>query len=98
LNALLQDVQKLLKEDKSLSRLVKYNVKEKGQNEKTRLANLLRSGEPDLATIQLLDTRHDEWIEDPSRFWHRPAAPSLSFLPPPVQIVGCYLQTRDDDT
>jgi hypothetical protein len=94
---LLQEIQGVLVEDTSLSRQLKYNIQEKGQSEKARLATLVRVGEPDPATIQLLKSQHDEWLENPSSFWDGPAAQPLNGMAPLVQIVGCYLQNRDAD-
>ena len=93
----LQDIQSILNSDVALSGRVRFQVKEKGLNERRRYEKLLEYQGPDEETVNLLERNHERWLADPAQFWRRPAAPDLSTMDPRAQIIGCFLHTRSDD-
>ncbi|KAK5217810.1 hypothetical protein LTR72_009473 [Exophiala xenobiotica] len=54
INSVLNDIRRAMESDARLGALVKYQLKEKGQNEQLRFAKLLKYEGPDAMTIQLL--------------------------------------------
>jgi hypothetical protein len=98
LSAILHEIQQVLSQDDGLSKKVKYSIKQRGQADLDRLAKISQYRGPDSDTVSFLNQHGPPWLQDPSTFWMRPVAPSLSLLSPQAQIVGCYIQTRRDDT
>lgn len=94
---ILQVIRNALNEDAALSDRVGLQIKETGQNEKRRYAQLLSYQGPDSTTMAILESNHVHWLHQPARFWQRPAAPDLAHLVPQAQIIGCFLQTEPDD-
>jgi hypothetical protein len=75
---------------------MKYSITER-QKDKVRLAKLGEYRGPDDDTIKLLDQHKEEWLRDPSSFWRLPSPPNANLLDPQAQVVGCFLQAKNDD-
>src|SRR5271170_1698652 len=72
LTFVLVEIQQLLSNDKKLSKIVKYQVKKRGANDKSRVEKVLRFRGPDPDTLALLRDHHDGWLQNPASFWVRP--------------------------
>ena len=83
--------------DNGLSKRVSFNIKEKGGNEKARLANIREYQGPDEETVDILRRNHYWWLQNPSTFWLRPEPESVASMHPQAQIVGFFLQAKRDD-
>ncbi|KAJ9494700.1 hypothetical protein H2202_009776 [Exophiala xenobiotica] len=95
INSVLNDIRRAMESDARLGALVKYQLKEKGQNEQLRFAKLLKYEGPDAMTIQLLRSQQGEWVRDPYTFWSRGASPDISVLQQQqAHIIGIYLQAK----
>lgn len=97
INYFLGQIHDLLAEDENISKQVRYHIKERGENDRNRLAKILDFQEVDQDTLTVLGQNFDHWKEDPGSFWIRPMSCSLGIIAPQAQIVGCYIQTRRDD-
>jgi len=98
LTSILGDVDVILKRNNELSETIPYQVRRKGQKEADRYNKLLSYKGPDDETIQLLEREGNSWIHNPSSFWVRPSRPSLEYMNPQAQIVGCFLYAQIEDT
>ena len=96
LTSVLAEIQLLLK-DEELSKMVQYQVKERGANDKSRVEKLLRFQGPDPNTLAILRDHHDEWLQNPAAFWVRPLPLLINPTDAQEEILGCYLQTMSDD-
>ena len=98
LSLILRDIRNLLSTRYDLAKVIKYDVRARGQNDRARFARLLHYQGPDDDTINTLTDCHDQWLENPMSFWIRPG-PSFAFdwVDAQARIVGYYLQTKLDD-
>lgn len=87
----------MLAEDEGISKLVRYKVKKRGENDRTRLAKIFEFMGPDDDTLNLLNSNISAWTTDPAAFWMRPAPCFLGHIAAQAQIVGCYIQSERDD-
>lgn len=94
---MLAKIHQVLSNDDELAKMVKYQVRERGQNEKNRLIKVLQFRGPDKDTSDLLRDNHQQWLQDPSMFWRRPPLLSADSSDPQAQIIGPFLQTSRDD-
>jgi hypothetical protein len=97
LSNVLRQIQDILAGDDRLSKMVRYSIKERGQNEKLRLLKLYQYRGPDEETIHVLGQRREEWMRDPARFWTLPLPPDINLLNARAQIVRCFLRAKGDD-
>jgi hypothetical protein len=93
----LRQIRDALNQNPALLQRVGLQIKEIGQNERRRYAQLLQYRGPDHATLTILEHNAEYWLIHPEQFWKRPAAPNIGHLPPQAQIIGCFLQTEADD-
>lgn len=94
---ILHELLVLEQERPNLFKHVPYMVREKGGNDKRRLARMLEVDLPEHNTVQLLEDNAATWLDDPEQFWNRPCLPDTSMLPPGAQIAGCFLRARRFD-
>ncbi|KIW58025.1 hypothetical protein PV05_02577 [Exophiala xenobiotica] len=97
INHILGEIHSVLAEDEDISKLVRYKVKERGENDRTRLAKIFEFMGPDDDTLNLLNSNISAWTTDPAAFWMRPAPCFLGHIAAQAQIVGCYIQSERDD-
>ncbi|KAK5270048.1 hypothetical protein LTR99_008485 [Exophiala xenobiotica] len=97
INHILGEIHSVLAGDEDISKLVRYKVKERGENDRTRLGKILDFVGPDEDTLHLLSTKISAWTTDPAAFWMRPVPCFLGQIAAPAQIVGCYIQSKRDD-
>jgi hypothetical protein len=97
LTSVLVEIQQLLSNDKKLSKIVKYQVKKRGANDKSRVEKVLRYQGPDPDTLALLRDHHDGWLQSPASFWVRPLPLMVNPTDAQEEILCCYLQTIRDD-
>jgi hypothetical protein len=97
LTSVLEEIQQLLSNDEKLSKMVQYQVKERGANDKSRVEKVLKFQGPDPDTLTLLRDHHDGWLENPASFWVRPLPFMINPTNAQEEILCCYLQTILDD-
>jgi hypothetical protein len=97
LKSVLAEIQQLLSNDDKLSKMVPYQVKARGANEKSRVKNLLQFQGTDADTLALLRDHHAGWLQNPASFWVRPLPLLISPTDVQEEILNCYLQTTRDD-
>ena len=96
--SILAFIHDLVAQDECLSKKVKWTVKERGGNDKARLAKLFQMKRLDHSTTQVLDENWWRWHQDPESFWRRPATPvGTALQEPQAQVVESYLRTHCDD-
>ena len=89
----LREIRSIISERTGLSSRIPLSIKEKGENERARLNNLLQYAGPDKETLRVLDAFQNAWLEDPTQFWRTPSSGYLDQFPSPqAEIVGYYLQ------
>jgi hypothetical protein len=74
-----------------------YRIGKKGDRDNRRRTKSLEVGILDEETKMLLQTRHQEWMNDPSVFWLQAETYPASQLPPIAQIASYYLQAQRAD-
>lgn len=86
-----------LQADSDLARLVPFCVKQRGENDRNRLAKILHYQGPDKDTMYLLEANAKRWSDCPFEFWC--PSPALGFLglDPHVELVIRCLQLRHVD-
>jgi len=97
LTSVLEEIQQLLSNDGKLSKMVHYQVKQRGANEKNRVKKLFQFQGLDLDTLALLRDYHEGWLQYPATFWTRPLPVMVSPTDAQEEILSCYLQTIRDD-
>ena len=97
LTSVLVKIQQLLSNDERLSKMVQYQVKERGANDKSRLEKVLQFQGPDPDTLALLRDHHEGWLQNPASFWVRPLPLMVDPTNAQEEILCCYLQTMLDD-
>ena len=97
LTSVLVKVQQLLLNDEKLSKMVQYQVKQRGANDKSRLEKVFQFQGPDADTLALLCDHHDGWLQNPASFWVRPLPLMVNPTNAQEEILCCYLQTTLDD-
>jgi hypothetical protein len=97
LTSVLEEIQQLLLNDEKLSKMVQYQVKERGANDKSRVEKVLQFQGTDPDTLALLRDHHDGWLQNPASFWVRPLALMVNPTNAQEEILCCYLQTILDD-
>lgn len=76
---------------------MRYHIKERGENDRNRLAKIFDFQVTDQDTLTVLNENSDRWKETPESFWFRPMPYTLAPIAPQAHIVSCYIQTRRDD-
>lgn len=78
---------------------MRYQVKERGENDRIRRAKIFDFQGPDDETVNVLNANVNLWTAYPESFWVRPLPDPLgtTIIAPPAQIVGEYIQTKHDD-
>jgi hypothetical protein len=76
---------------------VRYHIKERGENDRNRLAKIYDFQGTDQDTLTVLHEHSNTWKEAPESFWIRPMPYSLGPIAPQAQVVSCYIQTKRDD-
>jgi hypothetical protein len=94
----LDTIHRKLAADTALSKELPFNLSRKGEKESRQYGMLLNYMGPDSDTITVLLQHHDDWINNPWRFWQGPTSPDLSHLAPQAQIVGRYMYMSRSDT
>jgi hypothetical protein len=97
LTSILAEIQQLLSNDEKLSKMVQYQVKERGANDKSRVERVLQFQGTDPDTLALLRDHHDGWLQDPASFWIRPLPLLINPTNVQEEILNSYLQTVRDD-
>jgi hypothetical protein len=97
LTSVLGEIRQLLSNDAKLSKIVQYQVKERGANDKSRVKKVLQFRGPDPDTLALLRDHHDGWLQNPASFWVRPLPLLVNPTDAQEEILCCYLQTICDD-
>lgn len=99
INSLLAEVRDIQLTEPSLFRLVNFQVREKGQNDKARFERFFSFGGPDDETISLLHRQAVQWQSQPLCFWNCPSTVTADpHLGPEAQILGMYLRAERDGT
>jgi hypothetical protein len=98
LDSILSHIRTIVAQDDTLSKKLRFAVKERGGNDKARLAKLFQLKELDHNTKQVLAENSEQWYRDPTSFWRRPATQVATGLrEPQTQVVASYLRTHSDD-
>ena len=97
INHVLGKIHDLLAKDEDVSQRVRYQIKERGENDRIRLAKIFDFKDTDHDTLNVLGQNFDNWREYPENFWMRPMPYGLGPIEPQAEIVGCYIQTKRDD-
>jgi hypothetical protein len=97
LTSILAEIRQILSNDEKLSKMVHYQVKERGANDKSRVEKVLQFQGTDPDTLALLRDYHQGWLQDPASFWIRPMTLLTSPTDVQEEILTCYLQTIRDD-
>jgi hypothetical protein len=98
LDSILSHIRTIVARDDTLSKKLRFSVKERGGNDKARLAKLFQLEGLDHNTTQLLAENSEQWSRDPTSFWRRPVIQVATGLrEPQAQIVESYLRTHRDD-
>jgi hypothetical protein len=98
LDSILSRIRTIVAQDEPLSKKLRYAVKERGGNDKARLAKLFQMKQVDRNTIQVLAENSGQWFRDPASFWRRPATQVATALQEPeAQVVESYLRSHRDD-
>ena len=74
-----------------------YQLKERGENDRIRLAKIFKFQRPDDDTLNVLSNNFNTWTSYPESFWMRPMPSALGSIAAEAQIVGCFIQTKRDD-
>jgi hypothetical protein len=93
----LAQYQQMFLADKELSKLVPFQIREKGQDDKARVEIVMQHEGTDAETIEILRLNHNRWLQDPSSFWICPPMMQTGHYDPQAQIVSRYLQTNSDN-
>ncbi|KAK5042943.1 hypothetical protein LTR84_011999 [Exophiala bonariae] len=92
---LLDRIREELQSNKKLGSLVKYKIVDKGHNQQARLNKLLHFKGPEEATLELLQQKNKEWLDDPSTFWTYGMSPTTGGSHKQgAQIISLYLQAK----
>ena len=97
LTSVLVEIQQLLSSDEKLSKMVQYQVKERGANDKSRVEKVMQFQGTDPDTLALLRDYHEGWLQDPASFWIRPLPILINPTNVQEEILNSYLQTIRDD-
>ena len=97
LTSVLAEIQQFLSKDEKLSKMVQYQVKERGANDKSRVEKVLQFQGTDPDTLELLRDHHEGWLQNPASFWVRPLPLLIDPTDIQEEILNCYLQTIRDD-
>ena len=98
LNSILSRIHDIAAQDKHLSKKLRYAIKERGSNDKARLAKLFQVKLLDHDTNQVLAENYEQWCRYPASFWWRPSTQVSTLLQEPeAQVVESYLRTHRDD-
>jgi len=97
LTSVLAEIQLLLSNDEKLSKMVQYQVKERGANDKSRLEKVFQFQGTDPDTLALLRDYHEGWLQNPASFWVRPLPLFVGPTDVQEEILCSYLQTIRDD-
>ena len=90
-------MQDYLSENKDISKKVKYSIKERGQDDRARLAKIFLFKGPDHDTQVVLHSNVARWKMFPDDIWIRPLPAALGSINAEAQIVGCYIMAIRDD-
>ncbi|KIX09314.1 uncharacterized protein Z518_00393 [Rhinocladiella mackenziei CBS 650.93] len=88
INQVLGEIHDVLTRDEDVSKRVRYHVKERGENDRIRLAKIFAFKEPDRDTMTVLNQNFASWEASPHTFWTRPAVPM------PCPFTSIALQSR----
>lgn len=97
INSVLREIHSVLLNDEDVSKKVVFSVKERGENDRNRLAKLFLFEGPDPDTKTILQENLDSWRSDPASIWTQPVPAALGSLQAEAGIVGCYIQTKRGD-
>jgi hypothetical protein len=99
LDSILSRIRTIVARDEPLSKKLRFSVKERGGNDKARLAKLFQLKGLDHNTNRVLVENSEQWSRDPTSFWRRPATTQVAtgLQGPQAQVVECYLRTQRDD-
>lgn len=97
LTSVLAEIKQLLSNDEKLSKMVQYQVKERGANDKSRVKKVLQFQGTDPDTLELLRVYHEGWLQNPATFWVRPLPLLVDPTDVQEEILCSYLQTIRDD-
>jgi hypothetical protein len=97
INLALKEIRDVLTAEDAISKQVKYQIKERGENDRRRLTRLFNFSGPDDDTRSVLWNNATEWLQCPGRFWSHPKYANLGTVPIEAQVVGSYIQTKRDD-
>lgn len=95
INNLLEQIQNIAKDNKSLKKRLAFKVSEIVRKENSLIQPLLELDEVDAATRSLLQAEQMLWQKYPITFWHRGQCEELDQFPE-AQILHFYLQRRGD--
>jgi hypothetical protein len=98
IDSVLSHIRTIVAQDEPWSKKLKFAVKERGGNDKARLAKLYDMEGLDHSTNHVLAENFEQWSRDPASFWRRPTTQEANGLQEPqAQVVECYLRTHRDD-
>ena len=98
LTRVLDEIRDIITERAGLATRIPFNIKRKGENERSRLNQLLSYRGPDQETLRVLNRFEDLWTRDPGQFWKTPVTSGLGRLPSAqAQIARYYLHGQDVD-
>jgi len=93
----LKEIHEVLSNDGDVSKKVKYHVKERGENDRNRLAKLFQFKGPDQDTQVILRNNFEAWKSCPESFWIGPVPAAVGTFIAEAEIVGSYIQTKRGD-
>lgn len=75
-----------------------YKIKPKNANENARIQRLLTFEGPDRETLELLSSKAEQWLENPSSFWNQETVNENYQFRPEVHLVHVFRRTMRLDT
>jgi hypothetical protein len=97
IDELLEGIYTILDQDRTLSRLVRFNIKQKNHGDKSRFDKFFQFSGPDQVTRALLGQHSTVWMNNPDSFWNNSSINFTSYPDPQMQIVGTYVQAERND-
>ena len=95
-NALHQIREAIAEGDGALAKMLDCYIKDKGENDKTRLDKLEFCYALDQKTLSLLGEQQQEWQRYPSFFYNRPKSMLCASVDPLAQLLSDYLEPEQD--
>lgn len=93
----MKEIRDVLNAEEEISQKVHYQVKERGENDRKRLAKVFKFSGPDHDTVSVLSNNASVWLHSPESFWYHPNHASWDNVPIEAEVVGSYIQTKRDD-